>query len=201
MVHTDHKPSLPLLTFLTLTPRTPILSEPTPLPEILPLVGPSPAPEPQDHLLLSHVEPTCRPHFTLSQTLADQPRRYFSVDWALQTSNAHVRKPVAHAVSPTSEELPRSFGAGLGSLGLPGSQEKLAGRRTREQGFLGHVVGALPRPYFERALNSLGLQVSHSQCSAAFRIEFRFEQPAEWPAFGLSFPQRSAGPRGACREL
>lgn len=88
-----------------------------------------------------------------------------------------MRKSVA--VSLTSEELPRSFGAGPGSLGLPGSQEQAAGRRTREQGFLGHVVGPLPRPHFERALKSSGLQVSHSQSSAAFRSEFRFEQPGE----------------------
>lgn len=54
-----------------------------------------------------------------------------------------MRKSVA--VSLTVKSCLR-FGAGPGSLGLPGSQEQAAGRRTREQGFLGHVVGPLPRP-------------------------------------------------------
>lgn len=86
--------------------------------------------------------------------LADPLRRYLVVEWALRVPTAHVRNSVAQAGPPTSEELPPSFRSGLSSLGLPGSQGKVAGRRTRAQGFRGHVVVALPRPYLVGARDS-----------------------------------------------
>lgn len=54
--------------------------------------------------------------------------------------------------SDLRRELPPSFRSDLGSLGLPGSQEKVAGRRTHAQGVLGHVVAGLPRPYAREPL-------------------------------------------------
>lgn len=73
-MHIDHKPSLPLLTFLTLTSRTPLLSEPTRLPEILPFVGRSPTPEPHDHPLpvarRTHLSPTPHPILNASGSAA-----------------------------------------------------------------------------------------------------------------------------------
>ena len=141
-----------------------MLSEPPSLPELSRSLAPPPTLEPQDHPFL---EPTCRQHLTLPQR-PDQPCRYLGVERALQAQTAHVRKSVAHAGSLASEELPWSFRPGPGSLGLPGSQKKLAGKRTRAQGFLGYVVGAHLKPHLEEARNSLGLHVSHSQSRATF---------------------------------
>lgn len=90
-----------------------------------------------------------------------------------------MRKPVSQAGSLKREELPLSFRPGLSRRRLPGSQEKLAGRRTRAQGFLGHVVAAFPRPSLEGALNSLGLHAPCSQSSATFGSEFSFGVPRE----------------------
>lgn len=109
-----------------------------------------------------------------------------------------MRKSVAHAGYLSSEELPPSFRPGLGSLGLPGSQEKLAGKRTRAQGFLGHVVVSLPRPHLEAPLNSLGLHVSHSQSSATFGSEFSFELSGE---IGLVSASRSHNALQGLRRL
>lgn len=114
---------------------------------------------------------------------------------------AHVRKWVAQAGSPTSEELPRSFRPGLGSLGLPGSQEKLAGRRTRAHGFLGHVVVALSRPYHEQALNSSGVQVLRPQSSATVSLEFSFGLPRASSLVSEARSHnalRAAAPAGRC---
>lgn len=115
-------------------------------------------------------------------------------DGALRFPTAHVRKSVAHAGAPTSEALPLSFGSGLSSLGLPGSQEKVAGRRTRAQDSRGHVVVRLPRPYLVGARGSLGLNAPRSLLGGCFGLSVELRAARrERPGVGGSFPQRLAG--------
>lgn len=102
---------------------------------------PPPTPQPRHHPLLAHSETYLSPR--VSQLPGTSCR---DVAGALRLPTAHVRKSVAHAGPPTREALTLSFGSGLSSLGLPGSQGKVAGRRTRAQDAQGHVVAALPRP-------------------------------------------------------
>lgn len=132
--------------------------------------------------------------------LADQLRRYLDVEWALRWPTAHVRKSVAQAGPPTSEELPLSFRSGLRSLGLPGSQGEVAGSRTRAQGFRGHVVVGLPRPYPVGARDSCGLNVPHSRFSATFAAEFSFALPGEIGRVSAFHSHNAWRARGACWE-
>lgn len=131
-----------------------------------------PTSEPQ--VLPTYLEPTCLEHLSLAADVRGPTVRLPRCRLGSEATTAHVRKSVSHAGSLTSEELPLSFRPGLSRLGLPGSQEKLAGRRTRAQGFLGYVVVESPRPFFGGALNSLGLHVPHdSSVLLLFRIQLQ----------------------------
>lgn len=193
-----HKPTFPNEISKPLTSGVPILSEPLSCPSFSRLLAP-PTPEPQ--ALLTHLEPTCLQHLYLAPDArgptAPLPRSRLGT----ATSTAHVRKSVSHAGSLTREELPLSFRPGLSRLELPGSREKLAGRRTRAQGFLGHVVVEFLRLYFEGALNSLGLHVPQSQSSVTFvqNSAWGCQERLAWGR--LLVPTTLCGAPGACWDL
>lgn len=70
-----------------------------------------------------------------------------------------------------------------------------SGRRTRAQGFLGHVVMELPRLYLEGTLKSALFAVT-TQCYFRLRIQLRAARRGR-----LLVPTALCGARGACWEL